>query len=131
MTLPADPLMNTGWQMLFGGVVLVAFAIPFGELGEVDLGAFSTDSVLAFLYLIVIGSFVAYSAYTWLLQNAPISQVATYAYVNPMVAVVLGWAILDEHIPPMMLLASAVIVVAVATIVRTEARASRALREAP
>jgi drug/metabolite transporter (DMT)-like permease len=131
VALPADPLMNTGWQMLFGGIVLLAFAIPFGELGDVDLGAFSADSVWAFLYLIVIGSFVAYSAYTWLLQNAPISQVATYAYVNPMVAVVLGWAILDEHIPPMMLLASAVIVVAVATIVRTEARATRALREAP
>lgn len=129
MTLPADPLMNTGWQMLFGGLVLLVAAVPAGELGDVDLAAFSSDSLLAFAYLIVIGSFVAYSAYTWLLQNAPISQVATYAYVNPMVAVVLGWAILDEHIPPMMLVASAVIVVAVATIVRTEARARRAVAE--
>jgi drug/metabolite transporter (DMT)-like permease len=122
MALPADPLGNTGWQMLFGGLVLVVAAVPAGELADLDVGAFSADSLWAFAYLVVIGSFVAYSAYTWLLQNAPISQVATYAYVNPMVAVVLGWAILDEQIPPMMLLASAVIVVAVATIVRNEAR---------
>lgn len=121
--LPADPLVSTGWQMLFGGVVLLIAALAAGELGSVDLERFSSDSVLALLYLIVVGSLVAYSAYTWLLQNAPISQVATYAYVNPMVAVVLGWAILDEHIPPMMLVASAVIVLAVATIVRNESRA--------
>ena len=122
LPLPANPLGNTGWQMLFGGLVLVVAAVPAGEFADLDPGAFSADSLWAFAYLVVIGSFVAYSAYTWLLQNAPISQVATYAYVNPMVAVVLGWAILDEQIPPMMLLASAVIVVAVATIVRNEAR---------
>lgn len=122
VALPADPLVSTGWQMLAGGVVLLAAAAPAGEFGEVDVGGFSADSVLALVYLVVVGSLVAYSAYTWLLQNAPIAQVATYAYVNPMVAVLLGWLILDEHIPPMMLAASAVIVAAVAAIVRTEAR---------
>ena len=127
--MPADPLASTGWQMLFGGLVLLVAAVAAGELGDVHPGRFSGDSVLALVYLIVIGSLVAYSAYTWLLQNAPISQVATYAYVNPMVAVVLGWAVLDEHIPPMMLVASAVIVLAVATIVRNESR-QRARRAA-
>jgi len=120
--MPADPLASTGWQMLFGGLVMLVAALPAGEFGDVHVGRFSSDSVLALVYLVVVGSLVAYSAYTWLLQNAPISQVATYAYVNPMVAVLLGWMILDEHIPPMMLVASAVIVLAVATIVRNEAR---------
>jgi drug/metabolite transporter (DMT)-like permease len=120
--MPPDALVSTGWQMLFGGVVLTLAAIPAGEFAELDVSAFSADSLWALAYLIVIGSLVGYSAYTWLLQNAPISQVATYAYVNPMVAVVLGWLILDEHIPPMMLLASAVIVAAVAMTVRNESR---------
>jgi len=126
MALPADPLVSTGWQMLFGGVVLTVAAVPAGELAAVDVGAFSADSVLALAYLVLIGSLVAYSAYTWLLQNAPISQVSTYAYVNPMVAVLLGWLVLGEEIPPMMLVASAVIVAAVATIVRHESRRRRA-----
>jgi drug/metabolite transporter (DMT)-like permease len=128
MVLPADPLASTGWQMVFGGAVLTLAAVPAGEFGQVDLGAFSADSLWALAYLVLIGSLVAYSAYTWLLQNAPISQVSTYAYVNPMVAVFLGWLILDEQIPPMMLVASGVIVAAVATIVRTESR-GRKVRE--
>lgn len=122
MEMPGDPLASTGWQMLFGGIVLAAAAVPSGELGAVDLGALSAGSVGALGYLVLIGSLVAYSAYTWLLQNAPISQVATYAYVNPMVAVALGWLVLGESIPPMMLVASAVIVASVAAIVRQEAR---------
>jgi drug/metabolite transporter (DMT)-like permease len=122
MTMPADPLMSTGWQMLAGGLVLCLAALPAGEVGDLDVASFSRDSLLALAYLIVIGALVAYSAYTWLLQNAPISQVATYAYVNPVVAVILGWLILDESIPPMMLVASAVIVASVAAIVRTETR---------
>ncbi|MEJ7784785.1 MAG: EamA family transporter [Solirubrobacteraceae bacterium] len=122
VSMPADPLVSTAWQMLAGGLVLTVAAAPAGEFGELDVGAFSAESLWALGFLIVIGSLVAYSAYSWLLQNAPISKVATYAYVNPMVAVLLGWLILDEHIPPMMLVASAVIVVAVAAIVRNEAR---------
>jgi drug/metabolite transporter (DMT)-like permease len=125
VVLPRDPLVSTGWQLVFGGLVLVVAAVPAGEFGGLDVAAFSADSLWALAYLVVIGSLIAYSAYTWLLQNAPISQVATYAYVNPMVAVVLGWWILDEEIPPMMLVASAVIVAAVATIVRYESSRAR------
>jgi drug/metabolite transporter (DMT)-like permease len=122
MTMPPDPLVSTGWQMLCGGLVMLVAALASGEATSVDVGAFSAKSVAALLYLVAIGSLVAYSAYTWLLQNAPIAKVATYAYVNPMVAVILGWAILGEHVPPMMLAASAVIVGSVASIVRTEGR---------
>jgi drug/metabolite transporter (DMT)-like permease len=130
VTMPADPLVSTAWQMLFGGIVMLVAALLAGQATHIDLGSFSAKSVWALVYLVVIGSLVAYSAYTWLLQNAPISQVSTYAYVNPMVAVVLGWAILNEHIPPMMLVASAIIILAVATIVRNEARARQAARRA-
>ena len=108
--MPRDPLVSTGWQMLFGGIVMLVSRRSPASAAACDLGAFSTKSVLALLYLVVVGSLVAYSAYTWLLQNAPISQVATYAYVNPIVAVVLGWAILDEQVPATMIAASAVIV---------------------
>jgi drug/metabolite transporter (DMT)-like permease len=130
VALPADALVSTGWQMLIGGLVLFVAAIAAGEAGDVDVGAFSAKSVWALAYLILVGAVLAYSAYTWLLQNAPITQVSTYAYVNPVVAVVLGAAILGEAIPPMMLGASVLIVAAVALIVRTEARARQAARRA-
>lgn len=124
--MPADPVVSTAWQMLFGGTVMMLAAVLTGEAASIEPGSFSAASIWSLAYLVVVGSLVAYSTYTWLLQNAPISQVSTYAYVNPVVAVVLGWAILDEDIPPSMLLASAVIVLAVATIVRHEARAGAA-----
>ena len=120
--MPSDPLVSTAWQMLAGGLVMLIASVVAGQPGDVALSEFSTKSVLSLVYLITIGSVVAYSAYTWLLQHAPISQVATYAYVNPMVAVVLGWAILNESVPPMMLAASVVIVLSVAAIVRVESR---------
>jgi len=122
LEMPADPLVSTGWQMLFGGAVMTVAAVAAGEAAHLEPDGFSAASIWSLVYLVVVGSLVAYSAYTWLLQNVPISRVSTYAYVNPMVAVVLGWSILGEHIPPMMLIASALIVLAVATIVRHEAR---------
>src|ERR671922_3056088 len=96
LQLPRDGLVSTGWQMLLGGVVILIAGLAAGEAPEVDPGAFSLRSVLALSYLIVFGSWVAFTAYAWLLQNAPISRVSTYAYVNPVVAIVLGWLILDE-----------------------------------
>ena len=80
--------------------MIIAVGLAVGEGGDVDLAAFSTRSVLALAYLIVVGSWLAFTAYAWLLQNAPISKVATYAYVNPVVAIVLGWLILDEVVTP-------------------------------
>jgi len=72
-----------GWQMLLGGLVSVAVALAIGEGTQLAPGAFSTRSLLAFGYLVVFGSWVAFTAYAWLLQNAPLGQVATYAYVKP------------------------------------------------
>jgi drug/metabolite transporter (DMT)-like permease len=122
MRLPRDPLVSTGWQMLLGGLVCVLAGLVAGEAPEVDPGAFSTRSVIAFAYLVVFGSWIAFTAYAWLLQNAPISKVSTYAYVNPVVAIVLGWLILDEVITPITLVGATIIVVSVALVVRIETR---------
>jgi len=94
--------------------------------GAVD-SEWSTRSLLGLAYLITFGSLLAYSAYSWLLQNAPISKVSTYAYVNPVVAIILGFLINDESISSMALIGAVVIVASVALVIRIEspARARR------
>jgi drug/metabolite transporter (DMT)-like permease len=120
LSLPRDPLTSVGWQMLLGGIAITVVGLAIGEGGDVDVDAFSTRSLLALGYLIVFGSWVAYTAYAWLLQNAPISKVATYAYVNPVVAIFLGWLVLDEVVSSTTILGASIIVVSVALVVRTE-----------
>jgi drug/metabolite transporter (DMT)-like permease len=121
LSLPRDPLVSVGWQMLLGGLVITAAGFAAGEAPEVDPEAFSTRSLLALAYLITFGSWVAYTAYAWLLQNAPISKVSTYAYVNPVVAIFLGWIVLDEVVTSTTLVGATIIVASVALVVRTEA----------
>ncbi|MEA2311962.1 MAG: hypothetical protein QOE28_1930 [Solirubrobacteraceae bacterium] len=120
LALPRDPLVSTGWQMLLGGAVITLAGLAAGEAPEVHPGAFSTRSVLALAYLVVFGSWVAFTAYAWLLQNAPVSKVATYAYVNPVVAILLGWLILGEVVSSTTVVGAAVIVLSVAMVVRAE-----------
>jgi drug/metabolite transporter (DMT)-like permease len=119
--LPEDTLASTGWQMLFGGLGMIPVGVLAGEAGELRLDAFSGDSLLAFAYLVVVGSLLAFSAYTWLLKNAPVSLVSTYAYVNPVIAILLGWAILDEEITLTIVVGALAIVASVAAVVRREA----------
>jgi drug/metabolite transporter (DMT)-like permease len=120
LKMPPDPLVSTAWQMLFGGGALMVGALAAGEPGDLHLAGASAQSLLALVYLIVAGSWVAYTSYVWLLQNAPVSQVATYAYVNPLVAVVLGWAILDEQLTAGTLAGAVLVVASVAAIVTRE-----------
>ena len=120
LPLPDDLLVWTAWQMLLGGAAMVAVGLVAGEAAGLDPAAFSADSWLAFLYLIVVGSLIAFSAYAWLLRHVPISTVATYAYVNPVIALFLGWAILEEEITPAMVAATAAIVLSVWAVVRRE-----------
>jgi len=119
---PRDPLASTTVQMLAGGALLVALAVAIGEPARADPSSFSTASLIAMAYLVVFGSLLAFSAYTWLLQHAPVSVVATYAYVNPVVAVVLGALVLSEVVTPSMLFGAAIILAAVAFIVSRGAR---------
>jgi drug/metabolite transporter (DMT)-like permease len=120
LRLPGDPLVASGWQMLLGGLAITVTGLAVGEAGEVDFEAFSLRSVVALGYLIVFGSWLAFTAYAWLLQNAPISRVATYAYVNPVVAIVLGFLILDEVVTGTTIVGAAIIVVSVALVTRIE-----------
>ena len=120
--LPSRPLVATGAQMLAGSVVLVVLGVLHGELTQLHLETIAPDSLVAFAYLTVIGSLLAFTTYGWLLRVAPLPLVATYAYVNPVVAVFLGAIILHEPIEPRTLVAGAVIVTAVALIVTTRGR---------
>jgi drug/metabolite transporter (DMT)-like permease len=120
LPLPADPFVATVYEMLAGSVVLAVLGVSRGELRGVDPGAISARSWWALAYLMVAGSLLAFTAYVWLLHHAPISLVATYAYVNPVVAVALGALILAEPVTPRVLLGGAVIVVGVALVVSTE-----------
>ena len=129
LRLPKDPFLSTAMQMMIGGVWLALTGLAMGEGADIDVAGFSTSSIRAFVYLVVAGSLVAFTAYVWLLQNAPISKVATYAYVNPVIALFLGWIILSEQITTSMLGGAGLIVASVAFIVSREATARRA--EAP
>ena len=117
--LPRRPLVMTGMQMLCGGVGCAVAGLAAGEGGQVHLAAVPARSWLALGYLIVLGSMVAYTAYVWVLGNAPLSLATTYAYVNPLVAVLLGSVILGEPFTMRTALATAVIVGGVALIVST------------
>lgn len=118
--MPADPFVATVYEMVAGSVVLAAIGVGRGELSAVDLSAVSGRSWAALAYLMVAGSLVAFTAYVWLLQHAPLSLVATYAYVNPVVAVALGALILAEPVTGRVILGGAVVVLGVVLVVSTE-----------
>lgn len=121
-SMPKDALVSTGYQMLLGGGALLTAGLVTGEPAAIDVASFSAASLGALAYLVVMGSLVGFTAYAWLLQNAPISKVSTYAYVNPVIAIVLGWWILSERLTPVMLAGAAIIVASTAFVVRREAR---------
>jgi drug/metabolite transporter (DMT)-like permease len=126
LPVPRRPLMATAMEMLCGGAMLAVLGVSAGEIGRVHLLSISAASWAGLVYLILFGSLVAFSAYVWVLANATPSLVSTYAYVNPVIAVFLGWAVLSERVTALTLLAAAVIVGAVAVIVLGQAREKRA-----
>ena len=115
--LPANQLMGSGMEQLVGGGVMLGVAVLLGEFASMEPGSVSTASLLGLGYLIVFGSLIAFTAYVWLLEHAPISTVATYAYVNPVVAVFLGLLFRSEPLTPRILLAAALIIGAVVAMV--------------
>ncbi len=132
LPLPANPFVATAWEMGLGGLALLAAGLASGEAATTDLGAVAPEAWWALAYLTVAGSLAAFSAYVWLLNNAPISLTATYAYVNPVVAVLLGALILAEDVTTAILLGGAVVVAGVGLVVSGErpARQPRADRDA-
>lgn len=128
---PDHPLLGTAMQMIAGGGLQLVAAIAIREPQQLDLAGISGASWIAWGYLIVFGSLAAFTAYIWLLKNTKTSLVATYAYVNPVVAVGLGWFFLSEPVTPGILVAAAVIVAGVAMIVSSSAAADTAEPELP
>jgi drug/metabolite transporter (DMT)-like permease len=114
--LPRRPLVSAGLGSVGGGVLCLVIALASGEVGE---ARWTTEALLALAYLVAAGSILGFTAYVWLLKAAPISLVSTYAYMNPIVAVALGWLLLGEDVTLQMAIAGAAILVSVALIVRT------------
>ncbi|MEM4284081.1 MAG: drug/metabolite exporter YedA [Candidatus Caldarchaeum sp.] len=115
-TLPSSALLATGMEMIMGGALQVLVGMLMGEWGRLELDSVSWRSALSFIYLIVFGSWVGFSAYIWLLRVTTAAIASTYAYVNPVVAVFLGWALAGEVFSERTLLAAVIIIVAVALI---------------
>jgi drug/metabolite transporter (DMT)-like permease len=125
VALPRDPIAATAYEMLCGGAAM----LPLGLVAVGDLDP-SGRSAAAWVYLGVFGSLVGYTAYVWLLAHVPLNTVATYAYVNPIVAIALGFAFRDEELTPQLLLGAAIVVASVAIVVRREAPAATPTEEA-
>jgi drug/metabolite transporter (DMT)-like permease len=120
LPLPRDPFVGSVYEMAAGGAFLALASLMFGEWSDIGSGTFSRDSLLAWVYLVVVGSLVGFSAYAWLLRVAPISLVVTHQYVNPLVAITLGMAFLGER-PSLWTLAGAVLIIgAVYVAIRAE-----------
>jgi len=111
--LSLDIFSATGWEMLIAGIVNLALATAFGEP---KTAVWTWRGAGAIAYLIVFGSWVGYSAYIWLLNHVPTSKVATYAYVNPVVAVFLGWLVLRERVDGYIVAGTVIVIAAVALV---------------
>lgn len=120
--LPKSGLLTTGMEMLAGGALLLIVGVVSGELASFDLQRVSRDSAIGLLYLITFGSLIGFTSYIWLLDKVSPAILGTYAYVNPIVAVLLGWAIAGEALSVRTGVAAAIVICAVALI--TSARSS-------
>ncbi|MET9427684.1 EamA family transporter [Streptomyces sp. NPDC003036] len=122
LPMPKNPFTTSAYEMVVGGLGCLALGLVRGEHRGLDVTAFSARSWTALAYLVLFGSLLAFTAYAWLLHTAPLSLVATYAYVNPVVAVALGALLLDEAVTWPIALGGAIVVAGVCLIVSTERR---------
>src|SRR5205814_3265897 len=113
---PAEPFTASGIQMICGSGWLLLASVVTGELSRFDAGAISSRSVIAWTYLVLFGSLIGFSTFTWLMKHSTPAKVSTYAYVNPIVAVFLGWLVLHEAVNPRIFVAAAIIIAGVAII---------------
>lgn len=120
--LPSSPLLATAMEMLAGGALLLVMGGVTGEWTRLHLEALSAKSFLALIYLITFGSLVGFTAYIWILRVSTPAHVSTYAYINPVIAVLVGWAFAGEPLTLRTLLATAVIVTAVVLITTFRAK---------
>jgi len=123
-----DPFSATAWQMIAAGVANFLVAISLGDFSQ---AVWTARGIGATLYLVVFGSWVGYTAYIWLLNHVPTSKVSTYAYVNPVVAVFLGWLVLHERVDAYILAGSAVVVASVALVTSAQVTGKAVIAEIP
>jgi drug/metabolite transporter (DMT)-like permease len=123
-----DKFTSTGWQMVFAGIGNLLLAILLGNLSQVQ---WTTRGLAATLYLVVFGSWVGYTAYIWLLGHAPTSKVSTYAYVNPVVAVFLGWLIEGERVDHFILMGSVIVIASVILVTSAKTHAKPVVDDLP
>ena len=127
-TSDLDPLSSTAWQVIFAGIANLIFAVLNRDFSH---AVWTPRGVAAMLYLVVGGSWIGYTSYIWLLRHAPSSKVSTYAYVNPVVAVFLGWLVLHEQIDHYILLGSAIIIASVVLVTSAKVAPKTVAEELP
>jgi len=111
--LPRSPMLTAGMQLLIGGTLLLITGVLLGEYNQLQAHPVSLKSVFGLTYLLIFGSLVAFNAYVWLLRVVPVTRIATHTYVNPIVALLIGWLVDREPLTPAMLIATTVIIIAV------------------
>jgi drug/metabolite transporter (DMT)-like permease len=127
-TSDLDPISSTAWQVIFAGIANLIFAVLNHDFAHAD---WTPRGIAAVLYLVVGGSWIGYTSYIWLLRHAPSSKVSTYAYVNPVVAVFLGWLVLHEAIDRYILIGSAIIIASVIMVTSAKIAAKPVAEEMP
>jgi drug/metabolite transporter (DMT)-like permease len=123
-----DPFVAAGWETTAAGVINLVISVAMGEPRRVQWTAHGIEAIL---YLVVFGSWVGYTAYIYLLKHAPTSKVSTYAYVNPVIAVFLGWLVLHESVNRFILVGTLIIIAAVVLVTSAKVRGRNALEELP
>ena len=123
-----DPFSSTGWQVTAAGAANFLFALLAGDFYRV---VWTARGIGAVAYLIVCGSWIGYTSYIWLLKHVPTSKVSTYAYVNPVVAVFLGWLVLHERVNRFILAGSAVVILSVILVTSAKVQEKAAAKEIP
>ena len=123
-----DPFSGIAWQVTFAGLANLAFALFFEDTSHVNWTARGLGAVF---YLIVCGSWIGYTAYIWLLRHVPTSKVSTYAYVNPVVAVFLGWLVLNERVDGYILAGTAIVIASVVLVTSAKVEGKTVVAEIP
>jgi drug/metabolite transporter (DMT)-like permease len=123
-----DVFSATGWQVTAAGAANFLFAIVAGDFSRV---AWTARGLSAVLYLVVCGSWIGYTAYIWLIEHVPTSKVSTYAYVNPVVAVFLGWLVLHEKVDRFIVMGSAIVVFSVILVTSAKVKEKTVVEDLP
>lgn len=111
--VPKSPMLSSGMELIFGGMLVLITSFFIGEPAQFQLSMVTLKSFLGLLYLIIFGSVIAFSAYVWLLGQTSVTRISTHTYVNPVIAVFLGWFLANEHLTAALLFATIIIIIAV------------------